>query len=203
MAAEQGLAFWLPLGTFDQGWALVGQGQYEEGIACMRQGITGLRATGSQLGQSGLLRTLAEAVARRREIEEGLRILDEAFTVARHNREEYDEVELWRAKGELTLAQFSVQSLTSQAASGAVQEAEGCFLHAIEIARHQSAKSLELRAVMHLSRLWQSQGRREEARQILAEMYGWFAEGFDTEDLQEAKALLAELGRSSRPGDVQ
>ena len=89
------------------------------------------------------------------------------------------------------LAQFSVQSLTSQAASGAVQEAEGCFLHAIEIARHQSAKSLELRAVMNLSRLWQSQGRREEARQILAEMYGWFAEGFDTEDLQEAKALLA------------
>ena len=83
-----------------------------------------------------------------------------------------------------------------------MQEAEGCFLQAIEIARHQSAKSLELRAVMHLSRLWQSQGRREEARQILAEMYGWFAEGFDTEDLQEARALLAELGRASRPGDV-
>ena len=77
--------------------------------------------------------------------------------------------------------------------AGAVQEAEGCFLHAIEIARRQSAKSLELRAVMNLSRLWQSQGRREEARQILAEMYGWFAEGFDTEDLQEAKALLDEL----------
>ena len=70
-AAEQGLAFWLPLGTFDQGWALVGQGQYEEGIACMRQGITGLRATGSQLGQSGLLRTLAEAVARRRRARKG------------------------------------------------------------------------------------------------------------------------------------
>jgi hypothetical protein len=107
VAAEQGLAFWLPLGTFDQGWALVGQGQYAEGISRMRQGITGLRATGSQLGQSGLLRTLAEAVARLREIEEGLRILDEAFTVARHNGEEYDEVELWRAKGELTLAQSS------------------------------------------------------------------------------------------------
>jgi hypothetical protein len=142
----------------------VGQGQYEEGISRMRQGITGLRATGSQLGQSGLLHTLAEAVARLREIKEGLRILDEAFTVARHNGEEYDEVELWRAKGELTLAQLSAQSLAPQAASGAVQEAEECFLHAIEIARHQSAKSLELRAVMNLSRLWQSQGRREEAR---------------------------------------
>ena len=237
VAAEQGLAFWLPLGTFDQGWALVGQGQYAEGIACMRQGITSLRTTGSQLGQSGLLRTLAEAVARRREIKEGLCVLDEAFAVARHNGEEYDEVELWRAKGELTLAQVSVQRLasgvqahqqaistgqqgargwwqearpsspqaprlTSHAASGALQEAEGCFLHAIEIARRQSAKSLELRAVMNLRRLWQSQGRREEARQILAEMYGWFAEGFDTEDLQEAKALLEELGRSIRPSDV-
>jgi len=72
--------------------------------------------------------------------------------------------------------------------------AQGCFLRAIEIARYQSAKSLELLAVMSLSRLWQSQGRREEARQILAEMYGWFAEGFDTEDLQQAKALLEEHG---------
>jgi predicted ATPase len=203
VAAEQGLAFWLPLGTFDQGWALVGQGQYAEGIARMRQGITGLRATGSQLGQSGLLRTLAEAVVRQQEIEEGLRILDEAFAVARHNGEAYDEVELWRARGALTLAQLSVQSRTSHAASGAVQEAEGYFLQAIEIARQQSAKSLELRAVMHLSRLWQSQGRREAARQILAEMYGWFAEGFDTEDLQEARALLAELGRASKPGEGQ
>jgi predicted ATPase len=164
----------------------------------MRQGIAGLRATGSQLGQSGLLRTLAEAVAHRRETEEGLRILDEAFAVARHNGEEYDEVELWRAKGELT----HVQSLASQAASGGVQEAEASFLRAIEIARRQSAKSLELRAVIRLSRLWQSQGRREEARRILAEMYSWFAEGFDTEDLQEAKILLAELGRASRPGEV-
>jgi predicted ATPase len=135
-------------------------------------------------------------------MKEGLRVLDETFAVARHNGEEYDEVELWRAKGELTLAQVSVQCVASQAASGAVQEAEGCFLQAIEIARRQSAKALELRAVMHLSRLWQSQGRREEARQLLAEIYGWFAEGFDTEDLQAAKALLAELGRSIRPSDV-
>jgi predicted ATPase/DNA-binding winged helix-turn-helix (wHTH) protein len=202
VAAEQGLAFWQPLGTFDQGWALVGQGQYAEGITGMRQGITGLRATGSQLGQSGLLRTLAEAVARMGELQEGRRILDEAFTVARHNGEAYDDVELWRAKGALTLAQFRAQSLTSHAASGAVQEAEGYFLHAIETARQQSAKASELRAVMHLSRLWQSQGRGEAARQILAEMYGWFAEGFDTEDVQEAKALLAELGGTSRPGEV-
>jgi predicted ATPase len=84
-----------------------------------------------------------------------------------------------------------------------VQEAEGYFLHAIEMARQQSAKSLELRAVMSLSRLWQSQGRQEESRQILTEIYGWFTEGFDTEDVQEARALLIELGRSVRSGEVQ
>jgi predicted ATPase/DNA-binding winged helix-turn-helix (wHTH) protein len=203
VATEQGFPYWVAYATFNQGWALVGQGQYEEGIPRMRQGITDARATGSQLGQSGLLRCLAEAEARRGAIKAGLQAIDEAFTVARHNGEEYDAVELWRAKGELTLAQLSVQSLASQAASGAAQEAEGCFLHAIETARHQSAKSLELRAVMSLSRLWQSQGRREEARQLLSEMYGWFTEGFDTEDVQEAKALLAELGHASRPGEAQ
>ena len=83
-----------------------------------------------------------------------------------------------------------------------MQEAERYFLHVIDIARRQSAKALELRAVMHLSRLWQSQGRGEEARQMLAETYSWFTEGFDTKDVQEAKALLAELGRSSRPSNV-
>jgi len=72
-------------------------------------------------------------------------------------------------------------------------EAEACFLKAIEIARQQSAKSWELRAVMSLARLWQKQGKKDEARQLLAEIYGWFTEGFDTKDLQEAKALLAEL----------
>ncbi|MBI3798434.1 MAG: hypothetical protein HY268_15910 [Deltaproteobacteria bacterium] len=73
-------------------------------------------------------------------------------------------------------------------------EAEACFLKALEIARHQQAKSLELRAVISLARLWQRQGKREEAHELLAEIYGWFTEGFDTKDLQEAKALLEELG---------
>jgi predicted ATPase len=190
VAAEQGLAFWLPLGTFDQGWALLGQGLYTEGMRRMRQGITGLRSTGSQIGQSGLLRVLAEAEARHGEIQAGLRSLAEAISVARHNGEAYDEVELWRAKGALALAQSQVQ----RAAAGAhTHEAAECFLQAIDIARQQSAKALELRAVLPLSRLWQSQGRREAARQILAETYDWFSEGFDTADLEEARALLAEL----------
>jgi predicted ATPase len=84
--------------------------------------------------------------------------------------------------------QSNVQNRRSE-----TQEAQACFLKAIEIARQQQAKSLELRAVMSLSRLWQSQGKRDEARQMLAEIYDWFTEGFDTKDLQEAKALLDEL----------
>ncbi len=92
-------------------------------------------------------------------------------------------------KGELTLQQFNVQGSKFKVQ----EEAEACFLKAIDIARQQQAKSLELRAVMSLSRLWQSQGRKEEAHQMLAEIYGWFTEGFDTKDLQGAKALLEEL----------
>ena len=130
--------------------------------------------------------------------------------------ERYYEAELYRLKGELSL-QSGVRSPRSkvqgqeekQRATGKGQkakisnpqpltpntqlEAEACFLKAIEIARQQQAKSLELRAVMSLARLWQQRGKREEARQMLAEIYGWFTEGFDTADLKEAKALLEEL----------
>jgi predicted ATPase len=103
--------------------------------------------------------------------------------------ERFYEAELYRLKGQLTLAQSRVQGLESSVQ----KEVEGYFHKAIDIARRQSAKSLELRATMSLSRLWQKQGKREEARKILAEVYGWFTEGFDTKDLQEARALLAEL----------
>ena len=111
------------------------------------------------------------------------------------------EAELYRLKGELTL-QSKIQGPKSKVTCPqpltpnpqAEAEAEACFQQAIAIARRQQAKSLELRAVMSLSRLWQQQGKKEEARQLLAEIYGWFTEGFDTTDLQEAKALLKELG---------
>src|SRR5262249_41526478 len=101
------------------------------------------------------------------------------------------EAELYRLKGELTL-----QSKVPGPRSKVEAEAEECFLKAIEITRKQQAKSLELRAVISLSRLWQSQGKKDEARQLLADIYGWFTEGFDTKDLQEAKALLDELATS-------
>jgi predicted ATPase len=108
--------------------------------------------------------------------------------VADPSGERFYEAELYRLQGELTL-QSKVQGPKSQVEA----EAEECFRRAIEIARRQQAKSLELRAVMSLSWLWQQQGKKDEARQLLAEIYGWFTEGFDTKDLQGAKALLAEL----------
>ena len=114
---------------------------------------------------------------------------------------EFYEAELYRLKGELTLQQCNVQGATFKVAnprslsphSQAEAEAEACFLKAIDIARKQQAKSLELRAVRSLSRLWQQQGKRAEAHDLLAPVYAWFTEGFDTADLQEAKALLDEL----------
>jgi predicted ATPase len=102
------------------------------------------------------------------------------------------EAEIYRLKGELTLQQFKDQGSKFQVANPQAA-AEACFLKAIEIARRQGAKSLELRAVMSLSRLWRSKGKKQEAHQMLVDIYGWFTEGFDTKDLQEAKALLAEL----------
>ncbi len=107
--------------------------------------------------------------------------------IADKNEEGCYEAELYRLKGELML-QSGVQSLESR-----VQEAEECFQQAIEIARRQQAKSLELRAVTSLAQLWQQQGKTTEARELLAPVYNWFTEGFDTKDLREAKVLLEEL----------
>jgi predicted ATPase len=106
--------------------------------------------------------------------------------------ERWNEAELYRLKAELLLTQEGLREKT--------EEAEGCFLRAIEVARKQQAKSLELRATMSLARLWQSQGKTDEARQMLADIYGWFTEGFDTKDLQEARALLEGLQGTTRNG---
>jgi predicted ATPase len=134
------------------------------------------------------LALLAEAYGVAGQTEEGLTVLAEALTVVDRTGERFYEAELYRLKGELTL-QSSIESLEFR-----VKEAAACFQKAIDIARQQQAKSLELRAVMSLSRLWQQQGKKAEAHELLAGVYGWFTEGFDTKDLQEAKALLIELG---------
>src|SRR5215510_13708543 len=164
------------------------QGEGEEGLAQLRQGLAAYQATGAELQRPHFLALLAEAYGRGRQAEEGLAAVVEALTQVDKGRRSWWTAELYRLKGELMLAQSSAQGLGFR-----VKEAEECFLKAIEIARRQQAKSLELRAVISLARLWQQQGKRAEARQMLAEIYGWFTEGFDTVDLQEAKVLLAEL----------
>jgi predicted ATPase len=126
-------------------------------------------------------------------------VLAEALALINKTEERWCEAELYRLKGELTLAQSSVQGLASSVTNhqsltlNPQTEAEACFHKAIEIAHKQQAKSWELRATVSLARLWQQQGKKEEARQMLAEVYGWFTEGFDTKDLQEARALLNAL----------
>jgi predicted ATPase len=159
--------------AFYRGTALAAQGLGEEGLAQMCQGLAALRDMGIDLAMSFYLTQL----------EQGLHLLAEAQAMVDRTGERYHETELHRLHGELLLRQ-AVPDL---------QAAEACFLHALAIARRQGAKSLELRAVMSVSRLWQRQGKREEARQLLAEMYGWFTEGFDTADLQEAKELLKQF----------
>jgi predicted ATPase len=130
---------------------------------------------------------LAEAYLKLGQIEQGLNEVREALERVRKSGPYYYEPELHRLKGELLLRS------DGERIESKVQEVEACFQEAIKISRWQEAKSLELRAVMSLSRLWRHQGKQEEAQRMLAETYGWFTEGFDTRDLQEAKALLNEL----------
>jgi class 3 adenylate cyclase/predicted ATPase len=185
---EQGFPFYLAHGTILWGWALAEQGQEEEGIAQMQQGLAAYQATASELFRPYHLGLLAAAYGRMARIEEGLPMLAQALAFVDKTGERFSEAELYRLKGELTL-QTKVQGPKSKVE----EEAKECFHKAIEIAQRQSAKSWELRAVMSLARVWQKQDRKDEARQLLAEIYGWFTEGFDTKDLQEAKALLDEL----------
>ena len=181
-----------------RGWALAAQGQGEEGIAHMRQGVAAWRAAGSEVGLTNYLSFLAEAYGHVGQTAEGLNVLAEALAFAHTTGERCYEAELHRLKGELLL-QSGVQGLgpgVSPSDAGLQSqdaEAEACFHQALDIARRQQARSLELRAAMSLSRLWQRQGKHTKARELLAPFYDWFTEGFDTPDLQDARALLEAL----------
>ena len=190
LSAEQGLPFWLAFGMFVHGWALSAQGQGAEGISQMRDGIAAWEATGAKAWQPYFRAPLAEECWRNGRAGEGLLILQEASQAARQSGERTHESELLRLEGELRLA--------VENHPGEVAKVEALFAQAIDVAQRQQAKSLELRAAMSLSRLWQSQERLREARELLAPVYSWFTEGFDTKDMQEAKALIEELstGRS-------
>jgi len=188
LSNQQGFTQWAAGGTIMCGWALTVQGQGETGLAQMHHGLTAWRAMGIEAGLPYWLAMLAEAYGSTGQVEAGRRVLTEALTLVDTTEERWWEAELHRLKGELLLA------LSTDNAA----QAEACFHQALDITRRQQAKSLELRAALSLSRLWQSQSKRAEAYQLLAEIYGWFTEGFDTADLQEAKALLAELFSASQ-----
>ncbi|HEV8718279.1 MAG TPA: AAA family ATPase [Candidatus Binatia bacterium] len=214
LAQEQGFPQYVALGTLIRGEALAEQGQREEGIRQMQQGLAASKATGAELGLPAWLVLLAAAHGQVGQAEEGLTLLAEAEAAMGHKGERVYEAELYRVKGELllnaerivngkvrpkrndefkkTLASVDGHRSSVIIHRSAEAEAEACFHQARAIARRQSAKSLELRAAMSLGRLWQQQGRKAEARRMLAEIYGWFTEGFDTPDLQEARALLEE-----------
>jgi predicted ATPase len=200
LSTEHGLAEPLAIGNLQHGWALAEQGRGEEGIPELRQGMAAYRATGSDMVWPLMLALLAEAYAKMGQTEEGLTALAEALATVNQTKEGIYTAELHRLKGQLTLQKGSkVQGskfLVTDPQSPIPDphsEAEACFLKAIEIARQQQAKSWELRAATSLSQLWQQQGKKYEARQLLGEIYGWFTEGFDTKDLKEAKTLLGEL----------
>jgi predicted ATPase len=229
LSNEQGFPLYLALGTIVRGWALTKQSQVEEGIAQIQQGLAAWRATGAELFRPHGLVLLAEAYGKTEQTEAGITALAEALAIVNKTGERMWEAELYRLKGELVL-QSGVRGPESeeknQKSKGKGQkskvteprpltpdsqgEAEACFLKAIEIARKQQAKSLELRAVMSLVRLRQQQASEEGSRntqhdsrirlaedhQMLSEVYHWFTEGFDTKDLQEAKALLESLESS-------
>jgi tetratricopeptide (TPR) repeat protein len=184
LATEQEFPYFIMLANIYRGWVLFERGQREEGLDMLRRGVDAQRASGVMGGRLHFLAVLGEAYGKADQPEAGLAAVDEALEVFQETEDRLEISEPYRVKGELLL-QFKGQSIEA--------EAEECFQHAIDIARSIQAKSLELRAVISLARLWQRQSKNRQAYQLLSEIYEWFTEGFDTQDLQEAKALLNEL----------
>lgn len=201
LAHQHGFASLVSAGTIRRGWALAEQGKIEEGLAQMHQGLTDRRTSKAELAGPYFLALQAEVYGEIGQKERALTLLDEALATVDTTGERRLEAELYRLKGEILLrmgerenGRMEEQTLSSLTHPFAHSSPEQCFLKAIDIARRQSARSLELRAVTSLSRLWQRQGKQAAARQMLAEICGWFSEGFDTADLRDAKVLLEELG---------
>jgi predicted ATPase/class 3 adenylate cyclase len=184
LATEQGFALFVAMAMILRGGALTASGQRGEQISQLRQGLATVRATGTALWEPYFLALLAEAYGHEGQVEAGLVALSEALVAVQATGERWGEAELYRLQGTLRL----------QLPSPDIPQVEACFQQALAVARPQHAKSWELRAAVSLARLWQQQGKCSEARELLTPIYGWFTEGFDTADLQDAKALLEALG---------
>jgi class 3 adenylate cyclase/predicted ATPase len=182
VTGEQGFPHWRAQGMIFRGWAKVKNGDVADGISTLRSSLIAYRSTGAELWMPYYLALEARAREIAQQIEEGLTLLDEALEIVERTGERWFAAELNRHKGQLLMRQ------------GHTEAAEGLYRKALSIAEEQEAKLWELRAVVSLARLWRDQDRRTEARNLLALIYGWFTEGFDTPDLKEARALLGELG---------
>ena len=203
-AKQRGLNEMFAAGTILRAWTLIEQGKVAEGKTLLQRGGSVGKSTGSMLGLPYFLSRSAQIAARQGREKEGLQTLTKGLKAVQRMGERRHEAELYRLKGQLTLeaggwrlepgSSFpQAPNLKTQVPGEAVRKAEACFRKAIAVAQRQQAKSWELRATTSLARLWQSQGKRQEAFSILSDVYNWFTEGFDTRDLQEAKALIEEL----------
>jgi predicted ATPase/DNA-binding SARP family transcriptional activator len=186
LSTEYGFSYWLASSMYGHGWSLVEQERIEEGLTQMFEAMAGFQATGMVIGCAQLYANLAEACGKAGQVDEGLALLDKALAFAQRTGERFYDAEIHRLRGELLLAQ-----------GGDVAEVERHYRQAIEVAHQQAARSWELRATMSLAHLLVQQGRKEEARRNLAEIYGWFSEGFNMPDLQEAQELLRDLEQTT------
>jgi class 3 adenylate cyclase/tetratricopeptide (TPR) repeat protein len=190
LATQQALPTLRDTTTIRRGWVMVDQGRVEEGITMMLEAFNTFKEREGWRNRADLM---ARAYGKARRVDKGLQIIEKELTDLPHTGHRMFEAELYRVKGALLL-----QTTGNEQKSTIESKAEGCFHKAIEVARQQRAKSWELRAATSLARLWQNQGKTIEARTRLAEIYGWFTEGFDTQDMKDAKALLSELKQTDR-----
>ena len=175
-------------GRILRGWALAMQGDAAAGVAQIQQGLTAIQEIGFKLLRPYFLTLLAEAYGQAGQPEAGLTVLDEAVTLIATTEERWWEPEVYRLQGDVAASNSRIPTFPRR---------KPVSSRPSTVARRQQARALELRAAMSLSRLWQQQGQRDEARQLLAPIYSWFTEGFATPDLHEARVLLKELQRSS------
>jgi predicted ATPase len=183
LSTKHGFTFFSAIIAFVQGWSLCLQGRGAEGTARMRTEFEAAQATGMKMMRPMFCALLSQAYGQAGQLDDGWRMLDDALDAMEDTGQRYYEAETYRFKGELQLLEPRPD----------LEQAEASFKRALSIARQQQAKSWELRAATSLASLWLDQGRRTEAHDLLAPIYGWFTEGFDTTDLQEARALLDEL----------
>ena len=183
LADEMGAQYWKALGTAERGRVFAVTGKAADAVRAITSGITSLRSTGATLYEPHLLSLLASAHAELGQLDDAWRCIDDAIEKVERSKEKWCEAEVHRTAGEIALKSPAPDT----------EKAEKHFDRALAVARQQQAKSWELRAAMSMARLWRDQGKPQQARELLAPVYGWFTEGFDTLDLKQAKALLEEL----------